>query len=157
MQRPTAPVEQPDYERGQKTWHTLKTLVVIQATGHLGCWSHPGDGHAADTSWAALAGSTLPPGSCLDQDQDFQGFVLPGSTIVQPKKTPPGGELTPPEHAPNRRLAAIRMRIAQALGGVKRDRIVPDTLRLLKDGRRDAVMDPGGGWHTFRLQYRPWH
>jgi hypothetical protein len=37
---------------------------------------------------AALAGYTLPPGSCLYQDKGFQGFFRPGITIVQPKKTP---------------------------------------------------------------------
>ena len=31
-------------------------------------------------------GYTLPPGSCLYQDKGFQGFFLPGITIVQPKK-----------------------------------------------------------------------
>jgi len=43
------------------------------------------------------------------------------------------------------------------MGGLKRYRIVNDTIRLLKDEIRDAVMDTCGGLHTFRLQYRPWH
>ena len=87
----------------------------------------------------------------------FQGFVLAGITIVQPKKKPRGGELTPPEKATNRRISSIRSRIEQAIGGVKRDRIVKDNIRLLKDGIRDTIMDTCGGLHNFRLQYRPWH
>jgi hypothetical protein len=99
----------------------------------------------------------LPPGSCLYQDQGFQGFFQQGITIFQPKKTPRGGELTPPETAMNRRISSIRIRIEHAIGGVKRDRMVKDNIRLLKDGIRDAVMETCCGLHHFRLQYRPWH
>jgi hypothetical protein len=83
---------------------------------------------------AERAGDTLPPGSCLDQEKGFQGFVLPGITIFQPQKTPRGGELTPPEQATNRRISSISIRIEHASGGVKRDRMVKANIRLLKDG-----------------------
>jgi len=115
------------------------------------------EGKASDISLAEVAGYTLPPGSCLYQDKGFQGLVLPGITIVQPKKKPRGGELTPPEQATNRQISSIRMRIEHAIGGVKRYRIVKDTIRLLKDGIRDAVMETCCGLHNFRLLYRPWH
>ncbi len=65
--------------------------------------------------------------------------------------------ITPPEKATNRRISSIRIRIEHAMGGVKRDRIVKDKIRLLKDGIRDAVMDTCCGLHNFRLQYRPWY
>jgi hypothetical protein len=106
---------------------------------------------------AELAGDTLPSGSYLYQDKGFQGFFRPGITIVQPKKTPRGGELTPSEKATNRRIASIRIRMEHAIGGVKRYRIVKDTIRLLKDGIRDSMMETCCGLHNFRLQYRPWH
>ena len=87
----------------------------------------------------------------------FQGFILAGVTMVQPEKTPRGGELTPPENATNRRISSIRIRIDHAIGGVKRARMVKDNIRLLKDGIRDPIMETCGGLHNFRLQYRPWH
>jgi DDE superfamily endonuclease len=130
---------------------------VIHETCHLGFLSDTCDGKASDKSLAELAGYTLPPGSCLCQAKGFQGVFLPGITIVQPKKTPPGGELTPPEKATNRRVSSIRIRLEHAIGGVKRHRIVKDNIRLLKDGLRDTIMDTCGGLHNFRLQYRPWH
>jgi hypothetical protein len=105
---------------------------------------------------AELAGYTLPPGSCLYQDKGVQGFLLNGITIVQPKKKPRGGELTPPEKATNRRISSIRIRIEHTIGGVKRDRIVKDKIRLFKDGIRDTIMETCCGLHNFRLQYRPW-
>jgi hypothetical protein len=104
---------------------------------------------------AELAGYTLPPGSCLDPDQGFQGVFLPGMTIVQPKQTPPGGELTPPEKETNRWIASIRIRLEPAIGGVKCDRIVKDNFRLLKDGLRETVRETCCGLHNFRLPYRP--
>jgi hypothetical protein len=78
-------------------------------------------------------------------------------TIVPPKKTPPGGELTPPEQETTRRISSITIRIEHAIGGVKRDSIVKDKIRLLKDGIRDTIMETCCGLHNFRLQYRPWH
>jgi DDE superfamily endonuclease len=110
---------------------------------------------ASDKSLAELARYTLPPGSCLYQDKGFQGFCLQDVTIVQPKKKPPGEELTPPEKATNRRISFIRIRVEHAMGGVKRYRIVKDKIRLLKDGLRDTVMETCCGLHNFRLQYRP--
>jgi hypothetical protein len=119
--------------------------------------SHTCEGKAADKSIAELAGYTLPLGSCLYQDKGFQGFCLQDVTIVQPKRKPPGRELTSPEKATNHRISSIRIRIEHAIGGVKRYRIVKDKIRLLKDGLRDAVMETCCGLHNFRLQYRPWH
>ena len=130
---------------------------MIKATCHVCCLSHTCDGNASDQRLAERAGSTVPPGSCLSQDQGFQGFYRQDVTLVQPKKTPPGGELTPPEQATNRRMSSISMRIEHAIGGVKRDRSVKDHIRLLKDGIRDAVMETCCGLHNFRLQYRPWY
>jgi hypothetical protein len=124
---------------------------------HICFLSHTYEGKASDKSLAELAGYTLPSGSCLYQDKGFQGFCLQDVTIVQPKKKPPGEELTPPEKATNRRISSIRIRIEHTIGGVKRYRIVKDKIRLLKDGLRDAVMETCCGLHNFRLQYRPWH
>jgi hypothetical protein len=157
IQPPTDPEEQQAYYRGKKNCHTLKNLLVIKETWQVGFLSHTCEGKASDKSLAELAGSTLPPGSRLYHDKGFQGFFLPGITIFQPKNTPRGGELTPPEKATHRRISSIRMRIEHVMGGVKRYRIGKDKIHLLKDGLRDTVMGTGCGLHNFRLQYRPWH
>jgi hypothetical protein len=157
IHRPSDPEEPQEYDSGKKTCHTLKHLLVITATCQGCCLSHTAEGKASDKSLAEEAGDTLPPGSCLYHEKGFQGFCLEDVTIVQPTKKPPGGELTPPEHATNRRISSIRSRIAHAIGGVKRSRIVKDKSRLLKDGIRETVMETCCGLHNFRLQYRPWH
>jgi DDE superfamily endonuclease len=129
---------------------------VIDETCHVCFLSATYEGKLHDKSVADLAGYTWPSGSYLDQDRGFQGFVLAGVTTVQPKKKPRGGELTPPEKATNRRISSIRIRIEHAIGGVKRSRMVKDTIRLFKDGIRDTIMETCCGLHNFRLQYRPW-
>jgi hypothetical protein len=70
--------------------------------------SHTSEGEAPGKSLAELEGYTLPAGSSPFEDKGFQGFLLPGIRIVQPKRRPSGGELTPPEQATNRRIASIR-------------------------------------------------
>jgi hypothetical protein len=92
IQRPKDPEEQQEYDRGKKKCHTLKNLLLINETCHVCFLSYTWEGKASDKSIAELAGYTLPPGSGLYQDQGFQGFFLPGITIVQPKKTPVGSK-----------------------------------------------------------------
>jgi hypothetical protein len=87
----------------------------------------------------------------------FQRYTGDGLTIFQPKKKPPGGELTPPEKARNRAISSVRIRIERAIGGVKRYRRVKDKIRLLKDGICGTVLEMCCGLHNFRLQYRPWN
>ena len=157
IHRPTDPEDQQECYRGKPTCHTVKNLLVIDETCYLCFVSAASAEKAPDKSLADLTGYPLPPGSCLYQDRGFQGFVLAGVTMVQPKKKPPGGELTPLEKAINRRISSIRMRIEHAMGGVKRDRMVKDKIRLLKDGSRDTIMETCCGLHNFRIQYRPWH
>jgi DDE superfamily endonuclease len=130
---------------------------VIDETCHLCCLSATDEGKVHDKSLAELEGYTFPPRSGLYQEMGFQGCTCEGITIVQPKKKPPGGELTLPEKAHNRSISSIRIRIEHAIGGVKRYRMVKDKIRLLKDGIRDAIMETCCGLHNFRLQYRLWH
>jgi hypothetical protein len=53
----------------------------------------------------------IPFQSILYQDAGFQGFRLLGVQIMQPKKKPRNGTLTPQEKEENRRISSIRVRI----------------------------------------------
>jgi DDE superfamily endonuclease len=130
---------------------------VIDEACHICFLSATYEGKIHDKSLADLEGYTFPPGSGLYQDMGFQGFILAGVTIIQPKKKPRGGELTLLDKAANRAISSIRIRIEHAIGGVKRYRMVKDKIRLLKDRIRDTVMETCCGLHNFRLQYRPWN
>jgi len=56
IHRPTDPEEQQEYYSGQKKCHTLKNLLVINETCHMGFLSHTCEGKASDKSMAELAG-----------------------------------------------------------------------------------------------------
>lgn len=157
IHRPTEPEDQQDDYRGQQQGHPIKNRLVIDETCHLCFLSATDEGQVHEKSLAELEGSTLPPGSCLSQDMGFQGVILNGITIVQPKKKPRGGELTPPEKVTNRTISSIRIRIEHAIGGVNRYRMVKAKRRLLKAGMRDTIMETCCGLHNFRLPYRPWN
>jgi hypothetical protein len=154
---PKDPEDQQEYYSGEKKCHTVKNLLVIDEARRICFLSDTYEGTAPDKSLAELAGYPLPRGSCLYQDRGFQGFTLDGITSIQPKKKPPGGELTPPEKAHNHEISSVKMRIEHAIGGMKRHRIVKDKIRLFRDGLRDAVMETCCGLFRFRLQYRPWN
>jgi hypothetical protein len=157
IHRPIDPEDQQDYYSGKKTCHTVKNLLIIDETGHICFLSATVEGKEHDKNLAELAGYTLPRESHLYQDRGFQSFVLDEIMIIQPKKKPRGGKLTPPEKAQNRLISSIRIRIEHAIGGIKRYRMVKDKMRLLKDGIRDTITETCCGLHNFRLQYRPWN
>jgi hypothetical protein len=157
IQCPTTPEAPPADDRGQQPCPTRHHLRVLHETWHVGCWRHIDAGNASEKRVAECAGAPLPPGSSRDQARGFQGVSLQDVTSVQPQNTPRGGELTPPEQATTRRRAAISRRIAHAMGGVTRDRLVKEKSRLLKDGIRDTIMETCCGLPHLRLQYRPWH
>ncbi len=96
----------------------------------------------------------MPSGTVLYQDTGFQGFTLPGITIIQPKKKPKERELTIEEN--NRVILSICTQVEHAIAGVKRYRIVQDKLRNYKKGFSDIIMETCCGLHNFRLNFRLW-
>lgn len=100
---------------------------------------------------------SLPAGSKLVQDTGFQGFTLEKVIVLQPKKKPKGQVLSDLDKHINQWLSSLRVRIEHAIGGVKRYRIVKDTMRCWKPGFKDAVLETCCGLHNFRLNFRPWH
>jgi len=155
--RPKDKEQQKLYYSGKRRQHTVKNIMLINALCKIILLTLTCEGKKHDKKVADEAGYELPPGSLLYQDSGFQGFILALIIILQPKKKPRGGELTPDEKETNRLIAQVRIRIEHAIGGVKRYRIVKDKIRNWKAGFRDKVMETCCGLHNFRLNFRPWH
>jgi hypothetical protein len=149
--------DQETYYSGKKKQHTVKNNVIIDEICKILFLTATCEGKKHDKRITDEAGYTFPEGSTVYQDTGFQGFCPEGVLIMQPKKKPRGGELTPDEKAENRRISSIRIRVEHAISGVKRYRIVKDKLRNWKAGFRDLVMETCCGLHNFRLNFRPWH
>lgn len=90
------------------------------------------------------------------QDLGFMGLELPGVEFIMPHKKPPGEELSLAQKEENRQVSKIRVRIEHVLGSIKRCRILKDTVRLLRKGARDLVMEIGCALHNFRLRFSTW-
>lgn len=114
------------------------------------------EGRWHDKSLADEEAYQLPTDSILYQDLGFQGFTVASVQIRQPHKKPRGGALSPDAKTENQRLAQVRIRIEHVISGIKRCRIVKDTLRLWREHIHDSVMETCCGLHNLRLQFRPW-
>ncbi|MBM4460677.1 MAG: transposase [Chloroflexi bacterium] len=154
--RPTDATARRLYYSGKKKHHTLKNIVVINPDSRVIFLSQTCEGTKHDKRAADEAGYTLPANSVLLQDIGFQGFTLAEVLILQPQKKPRGHDLPPETRLDNQAIAALRIQIEHAIGGVKRYRIVKDEIRNWKAGFRDKVMETCCALHNFRLTFRPW-
>ena len=62
--------------------------------------------------------------------------------------------MTAAEKRANRELARLRVKVEHGLAGVKRSRVVKDTLRNTTEGDSDAVMEAASGLHNLRVTNR---
>jgi transposase, IS4 family len=139
------------YYSGKKKRHTLKNVLFVDESGSIHFLSDTYEGRVHDKCIADEAGYTLPNASILYQDAGFQGFPLPGVQIMQPKKKPRNGTLTPQEKEENRRISSVRVRIEHVIGDIKRYRIIHDIIRFSCSEFRDMVMETCCGLHNFRI------
>lgn len=93
----------------------------------------------------------LPEGSVLRQDTGFMGHQPEGVLVEMPHKKPKNGELTFAQQLYNQMLAPLRVVIEQANSGIKRLRMVKDTLRMHRSWWRDTVLAVACGLHNLRV------
>lgn len=134
----------------------MKNLLLVDAPLTILFLSETAAGRVHDKRLADTTPYPLPAGSQLLQDLGFLAFTLPQVEILMPTKKPRGYELTREQKEANREVARRRVRIEHVNSSVKRCRIVKDTLRLLKAGMRDLVMELCCALHNFRLRLSPW-
>jgi hypothetical protein len=127
-------------------------VLLVDATRRIWFLSATYEGKAHDKRIADEAGYRLPEGSVLGQDSGFQGFTLPGVTILQPKKKPRNGALIDEEKADNQWISHIRVLVEHSIGGVKVYRIVHDVIRHWCPYIRDQVMVICCGLYNLRLR-----
>src|SRR5207245_4530894 len=118
VHRPKDADEQEDYYSGKKKDHTIQNVVIIAATEAIRFLSATYAGRVHDKRIADESKYQLPEGSVLGQDSGVQGFVVPGVSILQPKKKPPKGKLTDEEKADNRWISHIRILVEHSIVGV---------------------------------------
>ena len=139
---------------GKKKHHTVKNnLVTEKRTGKIKGLSPTVSGKLHDKKLADEQDLCFPKNSKLWQDTGFQGYAPEHVTIVQPKKKPRGGNLSPEDKAQNTAISKERIKIEHSIGGVKTFAIVQHVFRNLKPAFDDLVMETACGLHNLRLDF----
>lgn len=97
---------------------------------------------------------SFPDESFLWKDLGYMGYLPDNVNCFEPHKTPKNGELTKWQKAENQAIAAIRIVIEHAIGGLKRCRIVKEITRIYNYEIRDRVVETCAALHNFRLRSR---
>jgi hypothetical protein len=105
---------------------------------------------------------SIPKGFTLWQDTGYQGYKPEGVLIQQPLKKPRGKELTAQQKQDNQQISSFRVRIephrrTDAIGSIKRYRIVKDECRLRKNQFVENIFLTCAALHNFRLRLKPFN
>lgn len=124
---------------------------MCDATQYLHYLSPTESGRLHDKRLADEHPLRLPAGSVLRQDLGLLGHCPPGVRVELPHKKPPKRELTFAQLLYNQLLRPLRVVVEHVHSGIKRLRMVRDTLRVRGEWFRDTVMVVACGLHTFRV------
>lgn len=133
----------------------MKNLVLAGATKTVLFVSDTYEGSVHDKAMADDVPYCLPAGSELLDDLGFQGYTLDGVRHTRPHKKPRGGALTAEQRQANQQIGSRRITIEHIISGIKRCRIVKDTIRLTTEGVRDSLFEICCALHNLRTLFRP--
>lgn len=126
-------------------------MTLCDSTQYVHFLSATEGGRQHDKRLADAYALHLPAGSVLRQDLGLLGHAPAGVVVEMPHKKPPKQELTFSQKLYNQLLSPLRVVIEHAHSGIKRLRMVGDTLRLRGERVRDTVMVVACGLHNLRV------
>ncbi|MEM7557281.1 MAG: transposase family protein [Cyanobacteria bacterium P01_A01_bin.84] len=154
IQRPNNKEEQEEKYSGKQHRHTIKNTCISNEKSEILYLGQTFSGQAHDKKMADEELLTFPDGCFLWKDLGYQGYLPENVHSFEPYKKPKGGELTNLQKQENQLIASIRIVVEHAIGGMKRCRIVKDTIRIYASSIRDRVVETCAALHNFRLSQR---
>jgi DDE superfamily endonuclease/Helix-turn-helix of DDE superfamily endonuclease len=151
IQRNTDQDVQEDEYSGKNHGHHIKNLTLCDQTQYILYLSPSEDGSVHDKSMADKYPLSLPPKSVLKQDLGFVGHAPAGVIVEQPFKKPRKGTLSFSQKIYNKIFASTRIIVEHANSGLKRLRMLQDTIRIHSYIVRDMVMAVACGLHNLRV------
>ena len=127
-------------------------MTLCDTTQYVHYLSPTEGGRQHDKRLADDYALNLPAGCVVRQDLGLLGHTPPGVVVEMPHKKPPKRELTFSQRLYNQLLSPLRVVIEHAHSGIKRLRMVADTVRLRGEWRRDTVMVVACGLHNLRVR-----
>jgi hypothetical protein len=154
IQRNTDQEVQEDEYSGKNHGHHIKNLTLCDQTQYILYLSPSEDGSVHDKAMADKYPIQLPENSVLKQDLGFVGHAPIGIGVIveQPFKKPRKGELSFSQKIYNKMLSSTRIIIEHANSGLKRLRMLQDTIRVHSYIIRDMVMAVACGLHNLRVK-----
>jgi hypothetical protein len=145
--------QQDDYS-GKSHQHAVKNTLLTDQQGWVHYLSQSVEGHCHDKKMLDEEALDLPQDSILFQDLGYLGHQPEGVVIAMPERKPRQKPFSHLQKATNQLISSFRVALEHAICGVKRLRIVKDTLRLKGYAVRDQVMLLACGLHNLRITFR---
>lgn len=136
---------------GKKKGHRVKNNLLCDTNQFILYLSPTETGSVHDKTIADEFPLKLPFASVLKQDLGFLGHNPLGINIEMPFKKPRNSELTFGQKIYNKLLSSTRVVIEHANSGVKRLRMVKDTVRIHSTDFRDNLISVACALHNFRV------
>ncbi len=156
IRRPKDSKKQKENYSGKKKRHTKKNLIVSDKEKKIVILSNTREGKVHDLRNLRdeEIASIIPKKVTTALDGGFLGIQkdYPELKVIMPKRKPKGRELTEEEKEQNRMISSERVINENAIGGVKRLRIVSDVYRNIKENFEDKVMLIACGLWNFHLE-----
>jgi hypothetical protein len=137
---------------GKKKGHRVKNNLMCDDDQYIHYLSPTESGSVHDKTLADEYPLTLPLGSVLKQDLGFLDHCPIGVTVEMPFKKPRNGELTFGQKIYNKIFNSTRVVIEHANSGVKRLKMLKDTIRIHSTLTRDTLIAVGCALHNFRVK-----
>ena len=154
VQRPKCSEEQEETFSGKHGKNTVKHTCISDENSEIMYLGNMRMGSVHDKRMADEEELNLPNESFLWKDLGYVGFLPKNVHSFEPHKKPRGGELTKLQKAENQAIAAVRIVVEHAIGGLKRCRIVKEITRIYNYEIRDRVGETSAALHNFRLRSR---
>jgi hypothetical protein len=155
QQRPGNKQKQKEYYSGKKKKHTQKNIVAVSRKKEVLFLSATCGGREHD--YTLLKASHLPEHIPKEiktyLDLGFKGIDKDYSLkILMPFRKPRTKELTTTQKKYNKKVSRFRVKVENALAGVKRLRCITDVCRMKSEELKDHLMWLSCGLWTFHLK-----
>jgi len=152
IQRPRNKKRQKKQYSGKKKANTRKNIVISDEHKRILFLSPTKSGRRHDKRITDKAMPKIPPEIGKWGDTGFIGLDKLYDNVILPKKADKNHSLTDEEKANNRVISSFRVVVEHAIGGIKRFRVLTDTLRNKFGLFDDLVMEVCTGLWNYHLR-----
>ena len=153
IQRPKNKKRQNKLYSGKKKANTRKNVIVSDENKRILYLSPTKSGRRHDKRIVDKSQLKIPDNVGKWADTGFQGLDKLYENTVMPKKGTKKNPLTPTDKANNKIISSFRVVVEHALAGIKRFKVLADTLRNKIGLFDDMIMEVCSGLWNFHLRY----